>query len=59
MIKSSHGERFLEGELPGENGSPGRPFRVKVVLKAAGIGGEEYYIELDGEERKLGEGYIL
>jgi len=54
-----HGKHFLEGEIPGENGSPGRPFRVRVVLKAGGMAGEEYYLEIDGQERKLGEGYII
>ena len=59
MTKATHGEHFLEGELPGEHGSPGKPLRAKVVLKAAGMAGEEYFLEVDGEERKLGEGYIL
>jgi hypothetical protein len=59
MTKAIRGEHFLEGEVPGENGAPGKPFRVRVVLKAAGIAGEEYYLEVDGEERKFGEGYIV
>ena len=54
--KAVHGEHWLEGRLPGEGG---RPFRVRIVLKAAGIAGEEYWLEIDGTERKIGEGWIF
>lgn len=61
MIKAVTGDHWLEGALPGPDGADegGRPFRVRVNLKAAGLGGETYWIEIDGEETKLGEGFII
>ena len=58
-LKALHGDHWLEGRLPAVEGQPERPFRVRVRLKAAGLSGEEYHIEVDGEERKLGEGWII
>ncbi|MDP9228094.1 MAG: hypothetical protein M3M99_03455 [Actinomycetota bacterium] len=54
MTKAMHGDHWLEGEAPG-----GKPFRVRVNLKAGGLGGESYFIEVDGEEKPLGEGFIV
>lgn len=59
MIKAVTGDHWLEGALPGGPDGAGRQFRVRVNLKAAGLGGETYWIELDGNETKLGEGFII
>lgn len=59
VTKAVNGVHWLDGELPGAAGASGKPFRVKFVLKAAGLLGEEYWIVIDGEERKIGEGWIL
>ena len=59
MCQAVTGEHWLEGELPGDDGGEGKPFRAMVVLKAGGLRGEEYWLEVDGERRKLGEGFIL
>ncbi len=61
IIKAFTGNHWLEGALPGPGGADdaARPFRVRVNLKAGGLGGETYWIEIDGEETKFGEGFIL
>jgi hypothetical protein len=59
MIKAVTGDHWLEGALPGGADGGERRFRVRVNLKAAGLGGETYWIEIDGEETKLGEGFIV
>ncbi len=50
------GNHYLNGQLPGE---PPRPFRVRLQMKAAGLLGQAYFLEIDGEERKLGQGFLL
>lgn len=54
--KAVRGVHRLEGRLPGVDG---RAFRIRVVLKAGGLAGEGYWLEIDGTERKIGEGWIL
>jgi hypothetical protein len=58
-IKAVNGEHWLDGQLPAKDNAPSRPFRVKIIVKGAGLFGEEYSMLLDGEERKLGQGWIL
>ncbi len=58
-LKAAHGDHWLEGRLPATEDRTERPFRVRIKMKALGIAGEEYFIEIDGEERKLGEGWIF
>ena len=54
--KGVRGKHWLEGRLPGVDG---RAFRVRIVIKAIGMAGEEYWLEIDGTERKIGEGWIF
>jgi len=58
MTRAIHGDHWLEGEIPGGD-KPDRPFWVRINLRAGGLGGETYFIEVDGEEKPLGEGYII
>jgi hypothetical protein len=59
MCKAVNGAHWLDGEIHDEDGGEGKSFRVRVVVKTGGLRGEEYWLEADGEERKLGEGFIL
>ena len=52
--KAMAGTHFLEGRLP-----DGTPVRLRVVMKAAGLAGEEYFLEANGAETKLGEGWLI
>lgn len=58
-IKAINGDHWLKGETLGGEGRAGKPFRVRVNIKAAGLGGESYHLEVDGKERPLGKGFIL
>ncbi|MGO4130162.1 hypothetical protein AB4028_01850 [Janibacter sp. RAF20_2_2] len=52
--KAAVGTHVLEGLLP-----DGDPVRVRIVMKAAGLFGQEYFLEAKGTETKLGEGWLL
>ena len=48
------GTPVLQGWLPDHT-----PVRVRVVIKAGGLTGQEYFLEANGSETKLGEGWLL
>jgi hypothetical protein len=56
-VRGLAGTHYLRGELPANGASP-KPIRVRVVQKALGFGKTQYVLEVDGEERPLGESFI-
>ena len=52
--KAIMGTHTLEGQLPDLT-----PVRVRVQIKGASLAGQEYFLEANGSETKLGEGWLL
>lgn len=52
--KAIRGTPILNGWLPDHT-----PVQVRVVIKAGGLAGQEYFLEAKGTETKLGEGWLL
>ena len=57
--KAVNGEHWLEGRLPAREGRPAKSFRIRFVLRLFGVLGEQYWLQVDGEEREFGQGWIF